>query len=189
LPLSPMACRLDHTASRDCFLFPMACRNTAPGASWTSMNGQCRKQRSNRSRTQKTLHHPSGAKDRHQTSSGLKVRISTADLRWTSASRSRFLGNRLRLAWTIALLACDSCQVRTAWSAASQPRWNSEDVCGLSVNILPRWSRFMDASATPQAEPRPARRPARRRLYSAQTPSQEGIHMLWKPSSPRYGLP
>jgi hypothetical protein len=33
-----------------------------------------------------------------QTSSGLRVTISSADFRWTSASRSRFLGNRLRLA-------------------------------------------------------------------------------------------
>ena len=33
-----------------------------------------------------------------QTSSGLRVVIISADLRWTSASRSKFFGNLLRLA-------------------------------------------------------------------------------------------
>src|SRR5271166_2202364 len=60
-----------------------------------------------------------------QTSSGLRVTISSADLRWTSASRSRFFGNRLRLAWIIVFDAWASCHWRTARSAASQPRWNS----------------------------------------------------------------
>src|SRR5262249_12794758 len=60
-----------------------------------------------------------------QTSSGLRVAISSADLRWTSASRSRFFGNRLRLAWIIVLDAWASCQRRTARSAASHPFWNS----------------------------------------------------------------
>ena len=31
-----------------------------------------------------------------QTSSGLRVTISSADFRWTSASRSKFFGNLLR---------------------------------------------------------------------------------------------
>ena len=57
-----------------------------------------------------------------QTSSGLRVTISSADRLWTSASRSRFLGNRLRRAWIIVLDACAACHWRAAWSAASHPR-------------------------------------------------------------------
>ena len=62
---------------------------------------------------------------RCQTSSGLKVVIISADLRWTSASRSKFFGNLLRLAWINAFFAWDSCQVRAAVRAASHPCRNS----------------------------------------------------------------
>ncbi len=58
-----------------------------------------------------------------QTSSGDKVSIISADSLWTSASRSRVLGNRVRLDCTMACCALASCQWRAAAIAASQPSW------------------------------------------------------------------
>ena len=57
------------------------------------------------------------------TSSGLSVPTNSPDRLWTSASRSRFFGNRVRLAWTMAFDAWASCHWRTARMAASQPRF------------------------------------------------------------------
>ena len=76
-----------------------------------------------------------------QTSSGLRVTISSADLRWTSASRSRFFGNRLRPAWTNVFDAWASCHRRAARSAASQPRRNSGVV---RESVMPRCSPDAD---------------------------------------------
>ena len=44
----------------------------------------------------------------NQTSSGERVTISSAECPWNSASRSKFLGNRVRLDCTIAWLALAS---------------------------------------------------------------------------------